>query len=148
LGDVRLSRNRCRQAENVAGFATARDQFKAYGRQMVAFVNDEMPIIADDVIDFSLASEVLDQGDVNLTCRLATTTADPADRVTRHICERCEPLDPLIHELTAVNEDQCIPSAFGHHPDGQDRLTERRRRREHAGIMRQQCCDRGFLIGA
>ena len=46
-----------------------------------------------------------------------------------------------------MNEDQCVASAFGHHPDGQDRLAERGGRREHAGIMRQKSRDCGFLIG-
>ena len=104
---------------------------------MVALINYEMPIIADDIIDLALTNQALDQGDVNLTFRLATTAADHADRVTRHSRERCEPLDPLIHQLTAMNKDQCIPSTLGHHPDGQDRLAERRRCREHAGFMRQ-----------
>ena len=40
---------------------------------MVAFVNDEMSIIADDIIDLSLANEALDQGDIDLPFRLATT---------------------------------------------------------------------------
>src|ERR1700693_1090414 len=114
---------------------------------MVAFVDDEMPIIADHIIDLSLANEALDQGDVNLPLRLATTAADHADLVRWHIRERCEPLYPLIHELTAANKNQCIPSAFGHHSDSQNRLAERRRRREHTGIMRQKSCDCGFLIG-
>ena len=104
---------------------------------MVAFIDYEMTIIAYYIIDLSLANKALDQGDVNLTLRLATTAADHADRVSRHSRERCEPLDPLIHQLTAVNEDQCIPSTLGHHPDGQDSLAKRRRCREHAGIMRQ-----------
>jgi len=30
---------------------------------MVAFINYEMPIIADDIIDLSLANQALDQGD-------------------------------------------------------------------------------------
>jgi hypothetical protein len=42
---------------------------------MVAFVDDEMPIIADDIIDLALTNQALDQGDVNLTFRLATTAA-------------------------------------------------------------------------
>ena len=37
-----------------------------------------------------------------------------------------------------MNEDQRIHSAFGHHPDGYDRLAERRRCRKHAGIVRHQ----------
>lgn len=72
---------------------------------MVAFINYEMPIIADDIINLSLANQALDQGDVNLTFRLATTAADHAYRVTRYSRERCNPLDPLVHQLTAVNED-------------------------------------------
>ena len=59
-------------AEDKAGLAAARDQFEAYGRQMVAFVDDEMPIVADDIIDFALANQALDQGDVDLTFRFAT----------------------------------------------------------------------------
>ena len=61
---------------------------------MVAFVDDEMPIIADDIIDFSLANEALDQSNVNLTFRFATTSADHADRVTWHTRKRCEPFYP------------------------------------------------------
>ena len=51
---------------------------------MVAFIDYEMPIIADDIIDLSFANKALDQRDINLTFRLATTTAYHADRVTRH----------------------------------------------------------------
>ena len=51
---------------------------------MVAFVDDEMPIISDDIIDLSFANEALDQGDVNLAFRFAAAAADHADCVTRH----------------------------------------------------------------
>jgi hypothetical protein len=34
---------------------------------MVAFVDHEMPIITDDIVDFSPANQALDQGDINLT---------------------------------------------------------------------------------
>ena len=52
---------------------------------MVAFVDDEMPIITDDIIDFAPANQALDQGDVDLTFRFAAAAADYADRVTLHI---------------------------------------------------------------
>jgi len=84
-----------------------------FSRQMVAFVHDEMPIISDNIIDLSLANEALYKGDINLTIWFATAAADHAHRVTRLIRERSEFLHPLIHQLTAVNKDQCVPPAFG-----------------------------------
>jgi hypothetical protein len=74
---------RRRQAEDVSGLRTARDQFEAHGRQMVAFVDHEMPIIADDVVDLPFADKALDQGDVNLTFRFTPAAADHANRLAR-----------------------------------------------------------------
>jgi hypothetical protein len=42
---------------------------------MVAFIDDEMPIIADDIIDLSFANKALDQCDIKLPLWFATTTA-------------------------------------------------------------------------
>ena len=50
---------------------------------MVAFVDHEMPIIADDIVDLPFANKALDQGDINLTLRLTTTTAYHAYRIAR-----------------------------------------------------------------
>ena len=85
---------------------------------MVAFIDNEMPIIADDIIDLSFANKALDQRDIDLPLWFATTTAYHAYRIARQARERCEPFNLLIHQLTAMNEDQRIHSAFGHHPDG------------------------------
>jgi len=42
-----------------------------------------MPIISDDIVNLSFANKALDQGDINLTLRLTTTTAYHADRIAR-----------------------------------------------------------------
>jgi len=50
---------------------------------MVAFVDHEMPIIPDDIVNLSFANKALDQGDINLTLRLTTTASYHADRIAR-----------------------------------------------------------------
>ncbi len=85
---------------------------------MVAFIDYHMSIIANNIIDLSFANKALDQCYINLALWFATTTAYHAYRIARQVRERCEPLDPLIHQLTAMNEDQRIQSTFGYHPDG------------------------------
>src|SRR5258707_10312002 len=42
---------------------------------MVAFVDHEMPIIPDDIVNRSFANKALDQGDINLTLRLTPTAS-------------------------------------------------------------------------
>lgn len=50
---------------------------------MVAFIDYEMPIIADDIIDLSFANKALDQRDINPPLWFATTTAYHAYRIAR-----------------------------------------------------------------
>ena len=54
---------------------------------MVAFIDNEMPIIADDIIDLSFANKALDQCDINLTLWFATTTAYHTYRIVRQARE-------------------------------------------------------------
>lgn len=63
--------------------AAARDDLKAHRRQMVAFIDNEMPIIAYDIVDLSFANKALNQCDINLTLWFATTTAYHAYRIAR-----------------------------------------------------------------
>ena len=63
--------------------AAARDEFKANCRQMVTFIDYEMPIIADDIIDLSFTNKALDQCDINLPLWFATTTSYHAYRIVR-----------------------------------------------------------------
>ena len=64
----------------------------------------------------------------------------------REIEKRREPRDPLFHELAAVDEHQRIGPAGGDDGRGDGRLAEPGRRREHAGLVRQQCIGGGLLF--
>ena len=56
-----------RQAEHEARLGPAGDQFEAVGREVMAFVDDQVPVVADPVVDDSLADEALDQGDIEVS---------------------------------------------------------------------------------
>ena len=113
---------------------------------MVALVDHEMSVIGDDVVDFALANQALDDADIDDAARLAPAAADLPDRGGREIEKRREPRDPLFHELTAVDEHQRVGSAGGDDGRGDDCLAEPGRRREHAGLVRQQCIGGGLLF--
>ena len=74
-----LACDSCGQSEHVASVAAARDQFKAHGGQVVAFIDDEVAIIADNVIHFTIAHKALNQGDVDAAGRASLTAADRTD---------------------------------------------------------------------
>jgi hypothetical protein len=66
-----FARHHCRQAEHVLGFRLQRDCFKADGGEMMAFVNDEMPVIGQETAHYAVANEALHHGDVDVaaSCR-------------------------------------------------------------------------------
>ena len=55
--------------------------------------------------------------------------------------ERRQPLDPLIQKLAAMHQDERVHPAPGDEPGSDDRLAERRGRRQHADVvLRQRVC--------
>ena len=74
-----LAGDRGRQAENVAGLGSARDKLEADGREMVAFVDDEVAVVGHKVAHLAVAHQALDQGDVDPPARPTLAAADRAD---------------------------------------------------------------------
>ena len=54
-----------RETENISGFGATGDELETHGRKMMALVDDEMTIVADEIVDFAFSDETLDQGDVD-----------------------------------------------------------------------------------
>ena len=57
--------DRRRQPKNRARLSPSGNQFKADRGQVVALVDDEMPVIANDVVNFSFSHQALDEGYIN-----------------------------------------------------------------------------------
>ena len=60
--------------------------------------------------------------------------------------KRRQSLDPLIHQLPAMDEHQRVDAALGNQPRGNDRLSKRCGRGKHAGVVGQHlACGRLLL---
>ena len=70
--------DRRRQPKNRSRLSPPGDQFEADGRQVVALINDKLPVIANDVVNFSFSHQALDEGDIDDSGRPAFAAADAA----------------------------------------------------------------------
>ena len=57
-----------------------------------------------------------------------------------------EPLDPLVEQLTPMDEHERVDAALCDEPGGDHGLAERRRGGQHAGLVRQHRVGRGLLL--
>ncbi len=112
----------------------------------MALVDDHVAVIADAVIHHTLSDQTLNQRHVELAVGFPLPAADAADGARRQSEKRGQPVDPLIEQLLSVDEHEGADPAFGDQPRGHHRLAERRRRRQHTGVVGQQCLGRGLLF--
>lgn len=76
-----LSRDCRRQAEHVAGFAALCKRLEADSCQMVAFIEDNLPVVRDEVVHLASPYETLDDRDINPAAWVSLPAPDPADIV-------------------------------------------------------------------
>ena len=70
----------------------------------MAFINDDVTVLANQVLRFALAVETLDEWNVNISSSLCFAATDLPDTVNRQI-EKCgQPFAPLVEQLGAVNK--------------------------------------------
>ena len=79
-----FARDGGRQAEDKTRLGTTSDLLEAVGRQMMAFVDDQMTVVADAVVHDAFADEALDHRDIKAAGRLSPPAANPVDRGARH----------------------------------------------------------------
>ena len=75
--------DRRRQPKNIPRLSPPGDQFKADGRQVVAFINNELPVIANNVVNFSFSYQTLDEGHIDYSGRTPFSAADSAYLASR-----------------------------------------------------------------
>jgi hypothetical protein len=132
-----LPRDRRGQTSDESSLCAADDLFKAVGRQVVAFIDDHLPIVTDTVIYDTVADKTLNDSYVEQSGRLISAAADSSDRLCGQFQKGCEALDPLIEQLPTMNEHQCIDAALCDKSGGNNRLAEGRRRGQHTDLMFQ-----------
>jgi len=137
---------RCRKARDVPGLARPCNQFEADGRQVVALIEDDVPVLRDQIIHDSLAADALQQGDVNGAQRLAFARANLADARPLDVQELNEALDPLVEQLLAMDEHQSADATLCDQTRCHHGLAERGGSGKHAGLMCEQGAERFLLV--
>ena len=100
-----LPRHRRGQTKDILGLGPPRDGFEAHGGQVMAFIDNDMPVIGDQIGDDALSYQALHEGHIDIPGRLLLPAMDNAERVRRNIQEGLETRDPLIEKLPTVDED-------------------------------------------
>ncbi len=131
-------RHRRRKAEHVSSPCLPRDGFETHGGQVMAFVDDYMPIVGDQIRDGTLPHQALHEGDIDIPGQLLLPAMDDAELVRRDIQKGLETRHPLIEELPAMDKDQGVPISRRNHFRGNNGLAECRGRCEHPGSCRRR----------
>ena len=83
------------QPEHEAGLRAAGDEFETVGGEVMAFIDDQVPVVRHAVIDGTLADQALDQRDIDPAAELLVPATEPANRLGGQPEERGETFDPL-----------------------------------------------------
>ena len=53
---------------------------RRFARQVMALVNDDLPVFSDEIVHRIFTVQALDHGDINLSCTFTFPTADLTDQ--------------------------------------------------------------------
>ena len=115
------------------------------GRHVVAFVDDDVAVAADQLVKVIAARECLDHCDVDPSRQSASASAESPDRLRCDVEELAEPLDPLLDERLAVDEDQRGAPSTGDEVRSEHRFAPARGCAEDADVMLQKRSGSGLL---
>ena len=79
----------------------------------MAFVDNEMAVVGDEVVRLSAAHQALNQRDIDYSRRFPPPAADDANVLRIDVQERFQTLYPLQKQFPAMNQDKGIPRPVG-----------------------------------
>lgn len=135
------------KSEDEFGLCPADREFETLRREVMAFIDDDVPVVGDEVFDDAFANETLDHNDVDLSGEFFASASETSDVLFFEIEELGESLDPLIHELLAMNENEGADSALRDQPRGENGFSEGGGGGKNSGIVREHRFTGGFLFG-
>src|SRR5450755_2787730 len=91
----------------------------------MAFIDDHLSVLGDEVLYFVFSVQALDHGDVHTTRPIHLAATDMPDRLGRQIQEHRKAFLPLVQQLLAVDYDQRVDLAFRYQPRPDGCLSER-----------------------
>ena len=112
----------------------------------MTFVHDDLPVVLHAGIDHALARKRLEKRHVQPSRPSIRTSADASNLSFRNSQEFRETSNPLQLQLTAIDEYQRVDLPFGNHVGGDNRLAERRSRRQNTAVELLQFHGGRFLL--
>ena len=144
-----LARHSCGQPGNKFRLCPTSHLLKAVGRQMVAFVNDQMAVFGYTVVNDAFAYQALNERDVNHAVGFLSSASDMTDRLRRQIEKCAKSLNPLLEQLSSMHEHQRVDATLRNQPCGDDGFPERRGGGQNADIMTEhRVCGDSVALGA
>src|SRR5579871_2260301 len=113
----------CRgQSCEVLCLRTACDLLKAERRKVVAFVDDNVAVIGDAIVNRPFTDKALKQCNVEGSRKFLSSSADLANRFLRQVEKGTKPLDPLVKQLLSMHQHKRIRSTLCDQPRTNDRF--------------------------
>ena len=101
------------EARDVARRDRRKHTFHLHRRHVVAFVDHDMSVGADEGVKVVSPRECLNHRDVDPLRQTASAAAEPSNRLRRDVEELGKPFGPLLDEGLAVDEDKSGAPAGG-----------------------------------
>src|SRR6056297_1661897 len=92
-----------RQSRDIARLRSAGDKLKACSGQVMALIDDKMAVIGNEIVNFALANQTLDQRHIDHSGRFTLSGTDGADLLRVDLQKGAKALDPLVKEFTTVD---------------------------------------------
>ena len=85
-----------REPGHIARPGLPEHSLEAHRRDVVALVDENVPVIGDEILDLAARAQALQHADVDRAPALVAATSELTDRAWRDVEERRQPLPPLI----------------------------------------------------
>lgn len=128
----------CGQADDVPCPDRREEPLERNGRDVVAFVDDDVSVPADELVDGVSADEALHHRDVDSAVRFPGVPADPSDFHWVEPEVKGKLLDPLVEQGLPMDEDEGRTGASRHEPGTDHRLPGAGRRNEDSNLVLEE----------
>lgn len=123
------------QSENETPPGAPGHLFEADSGQMMTFINDQMAVSSDDIVDLAFSDQALDQRHIDDARRLALAAANPADVFRIDFEKGSQAFHPLIEQCATMDKDERVALTLGNQRGSDHRFTKRGCRGKHAVVM-------------
>jgi hypothetical protein len=136
---------RGRQSQQKPCLCLGQHALEGNGGKMVAFIDDDVPVVRDEIVNAILAHQALNHRDVEPSVRLTLTAADLSDILIGNTKKHRKLRNPLLEQRLSVDENQCVAGALRDEIGPENGLADAGWADKDAAIMRKDLARRNAL---